>query len=260
MKRVILWCIALCVSASGYGQKQSSPQRMQVSEATVPDQMSKSLIDRIVNVNLQIDSLNCDIRREYQEFSNQKFYTDKKFRKDSLTNIEKKKVALQKKIDESKVIITSLENEYKAVDNISEYYEKGNIDSLYIHADQMTLIIHKKICGEKYPKVIDDLQVLLECAESLKKMYDEKQNKTCIQRLKGVRKCDTKELLEGFLLVQKDVTDEVNSWIKNEAHTLYSLVIFRRYLYNNYGITLDSDFPYLSAKVIEMVKLPTVNK
>lgn len=254
--------IAIYVVVSGYAQthKQSNPQRQQVSAKSVVMQRPKSLIKRIADINHQIDSLNNDIHREYQGFNEQKFYTDTKLRKDSLANLEREKEALQKMIDENKAMVTSLEKEYQAVDSILEYYEKGNIDTLYAHVDLMTLHIHKKIFGESYPRVMDDLQILLECAALFDKEYDEEQNKTCIQNLNDVRQCDTKDLLEGFLLVHKDVADEVNSWIKDEEHTLYSMVMFRRYLYNNYGVTLDADFPYLSAKVVEMVQLPSPTK
>ena len=259
MKRLFLLIITIGVVLFGNAQKVKNVGTG-LRQKTVKAQTLDAVLGSIDNINHQIDSLKDFIHSEYQGYNTQKLYTDKKFRNDTLANIDREKEALQNKIKEDISIVYSLKEEYKSVDRLREFYDKGNIDTLYAHADQITLCIHKKIFGNDYPKIMDDLQVLLECAELLAQGYDEKKNKASIQNLKGVRQCDTKELLEGLLLVQKDVSDEVNSWIKDEEHTLYSLVMFRKYLFNNYGITLDADFPYLSAKVTEIVKLPSSAK
>ena len=261
MKRICILLISMGMVSLGNAQKVRHERRQPRQESVKAETQSpETILAGIVCINQQIDSLKGSIHREYNGFSTQKLYTDEKFRNDSLASIDKEKESLKNKIKDDTCVINSLKEEYKAVDRIREYYEKGNIDTLYAHADLMTLHIHKNIFGDSYPKVMDDLKILLECTDLFAKEYDDKQNKTHIQNLKEVRQCDTKEQLEGFLLVHKDITDEVNSWIKDEEHTLYSMMMFRRYLYNNYGITIDADFPYLNAKVIEILKLPSPTK
>lgn len=234
--------------STNFGQKTKKPQ--------TPD----AIFGGIATINHQIDSLKGLIHSEYNEYATQKLYTDERFRNDSLASIETEKAAMQNKLNEDTCVINSLKEEYRAVDRIRDYYKKENIDTLFAHSDLTTLSIHKQILGEDYPKVMDDLHILLGCLDLLTKQYDEKGNKTLIQNLERVQQCDIKEKLEGFLLVQKDVTEEVDVWVKNGEHTLYGFVAFLRQIHNNYGITLDTDLPFLFAKVVEMIKLPSSTK
>lgn len=262
MKKIFVLFIAINVGTLGYAQesKRNDSQLMQKSGHGNPQQKSGNLTWRIVDINHQIDSLKNEIHEEYQKYSNQKLYTDEKFRNTDFAELETEKEVLRTRIIELNHDIDSRKKECQSVDRIWEYYENGNIDTLFAHADTLSLQIHKKIFGKGYPKVMDDIQTLLECADLLTKEYKEGQNSFGLQNLRGVQQCETKEYLDGLLSVQKDITDEVNSWIRDEEHTLYSMVMFRNYLYNNYGISLDVDFPYLFGKVIEKVEQPTTKE
>lgn len=243
MKKIVLLLIIINIVSLGYAQE--------------------SLIERISDINQKIDCLKKDIQGKYQEFCDQKLYTDEKTRNAAFDELEKEKEALQIQIKKLNHDIDSLKEEYQAIDKIREYYESYDIDSLFIHANPIVLNTHKKIFGDGYPKVIkviDDLQILLECADLLKGGYDEAKNSSEREKLKGVQDCKAKEHLDILLSEQKDITDEVNSWIKEEKHTIYSMMTFQREMHSAYGISLDTDFPYLYGKIVEKLELTTTKE
>ena len=258
MKKIFLLSIALSIVAVGYAQNPKQPQK------------SKELTEQIADINKQIANINKlkedlkkDIDTEYEKYKTPDniIYTDKKQQENAFAELDKEKDSLRIRITELNHDIDSLKEGYKAVDKIREYYERDSIDALFVHADLMTLHIHKEILAKDCPKVMDDLQTLLECADLLTKGYEQDKNSSGRKKLEDVRQCDTKDNLDALLCAQKDITDEVESWIKkDEEHTLYSMAVFLNNLYINYGVSLDVEFPYLYGKVVETVELPSTKK
>ena len=235
-------------------------QPKQMSASMTSQKLSENLIGRIHTINSQIDSLKRDIHNEYLEYNGQMLYTDINTQKSTFSEISKKNDSLRTCIEEINNEIEQLKINDSSIDKIRAYYENSIVDSLFAHVDPSSLKVHKRILGSDYPKVMDDLQVLLESAEMLKKVYEASQNSALLQKLKIIQPCKNQEYLDGLLSVQKEITDEVNSWIMNEEHTLYNMVLFRTYLYNNYGISLHEDFPYLANMVIEKVRIAIIPK
>lgn len=262
MKKIFLLYIGLTTVLHGYAQesKITNQQIVQTSIFLSSLHRTVEITDRIHSINNQIDSLRKDIHKEYLEYSKQQLYTSGKYQNDAFLKIKEESHSFQNRIKEIEHEIDSLNKENMSVDRIREYYEKNSIDSLYIHVDLSTLMTHKKMLSPEYPTIIDDLQILLESGDLLKKEYNEKRNSSKQQEMRSVKQCKTKEYLEGLLSVQKDISEEVDNWIKDEEHTLYSIIMFRTYLFNNYGVSLDADYPYLSDKVIKKVALPFKNK
>ena len=262
MKKIFLLYIGLITVLHGYAQESKITNQQIVQTSIFPSSLHRTveLTDRIHSINNQIDSLRKDIHNEYLEYSKQQLYTSGKYQSNVFLKIKEDSHSLRNGIKEIDHDIDSLQTENMSVDRIREYYEKNSIDSLYIHVDLSTLMTHKKILSPEYPIIINDLQILLESGDLLKKEYNEKRNSSKQQEMKGVKQCKTKEYLEGLLSVQKDISEEVDNGRKDEEHTLYSITMFRIYLYNNYGVSLDADFPYLSDKVIDKVELPFKNK
>ena len=240
MKKIVLLLIVINIVSLGYAQD--------------------SLIVRISDINQKIDGLKNDIQEKHQEFRKQKLYTDKKTRDAIFDKLEKQKEGLQSQIKGLSAETDSLKKGLEVVDKLREYYETNNIDSLFIHADPLSLQTHRTILGEDYPKVINDLQILLECADLLRSGYDKVKNSSKREVLKSVQNCKTKEHLDILLSEQKDLTDEVNNWMKVEKHTIYSMVTFQREMHSAYGISLDADFPYLYRKIVEKLELNTTKK
>ena len=257
MKKIFALLIAINAVVLGYSQEEQRTglRSMQSLEPQTAEHTSEELVRRIRSVNHQIAQLKSDIITEYQGYNKDKLYTDENARNADFNKLEKEKTSLRNQIKEIDQSIQSLNDEYQAVERIREYYEKGNIDTLFNHTDLLSLQIHKKIFGAEYPKVMDELLILLECAGLLKQEYNLMRKSSGRKRLKDVQQCKTKEYLDGLLSIQEDITNEVSSWIKDEEHTFYDIVLFRNYLYNNYAISFDVDFPYLYKKIIERIEL-----
>lgn len=262
MKKIFVIFIMLNVVSTGYAQdaKRTDSQQQHNSESLNSQRTFDGLTGRIADINSLIDNLKKDIEEEYQKYSSTEMYTNEKTRDADFATLGAEMESLRILEKELNHDIDFLKNEYQAVDRIRKYYENSNIDSLFAHADLMSLQIHKNIFGVEYPKVMDNLQILLECADLLEHKYDSKKKELGRQKLKDVPPCETKEYLDGLLAVQEDITDEVDSWTKDEEHTLYSMTKLRNYLYNNYEISLEIDFPYLYNKVIENVELPIIKE
>lgn len=224
-----------------------------VSVPADANEEENDLSAKINEIENLIESLKTEIHSMYLNYREQPLFSDKKFQSESFKGLEKEKADLLIRIKNIKDSIVVLEEKCKWVDRLREHYEKGNVDTLIVQSDLVSLRVHKSILGKNYPKVMDDLQTLLEAEELLTKGYDAKQNQKYIQNLENVQQCERKEYLIGLLQVHKDITDEVNNWMAKEEHTLYSMAVFQNYLINNYGVALDTDYPWLATKIRETV-------
>lgn len=272
MKRIVL-LLALGIAASGYAQNPSKflfPQKHEKSQNMLNLKNKKNdehpkkhaethaaavppIYDwaqcRIDDINQQIYSLRNEIDKEYQKYITQ----------DSLlAQIESETDSLR--IDtvpppaQTKAVKKKVRHKEINTGRLSAYYNTNSIDTLFAHADLESLKFHKQMLGEGYPKVMDTLQLLLECRQLLSQEFDADKNTAGLKKLESVQKCGAKTRLERLLQYYKDVTDEVNYWVSNEVHTLYSMTMFFDALYNGYTVFLDKDFPYLDSKVQESMK------
>lgn len=240
MKRIFVFFAVVNAVLLGYAQKPENSS-------------SDKLKAKIDNINQQIGDLKTEIESVYQNYSNKKVYSDDKTRNDSFAKLQEESESLRKQLRQLNCDIDSLQKEYMVVDNLREYYQNGNIDSLFSHADKESLAIDKRILGSDYPKVIDELQILLDYGELLRKEYKAEQASQ-LWKLDEVDPCATKERLSELLSVQKDITSEVEYWIKDERHTLYDFVKFRNTLLEYYSVSIETDFPYLAGKVFEKLE------
>lgn len=230
-------------------QEAKTKEGKPVNSAPEGDDLSAKIID----IENQIESIKAEIHSLYLSYSEQPLFSDKKHQTEAFAKIDKEKADLRTRINRINDSIAALEEKYQWMERLRDYYEEGTFDALIVQSDLVSLKIHKSILGKNYPKVMDNIQTMLEAAELLTKGYDAKQNQKYVQSLKNVQECERKEYLIGLLQVHKDITDEVNSWLAKEEHTLYSMAIFQNYLLNNYGVALDADYPWLAAKVREAV-------
>lgn len=208
---------------------------------------------KIIDIESRIESIKAEIHSLYLSYSKQQLFSEKKYQAEAFAKLENEKADLRIRINSINDSINDLEEKNKWVESLRDYYERVNVDSLIVQSDLVSLKIHKSILGKKYPKVMDDLQAMLEAAELLTQGYDEKQNQKYVQILKNVQQCERKEYMMGLLQVHKDITVEVNNWLAKEEHTLYNMTVFQNYLFNNYDVALDTDYPWLAAKVRESV-------
>ena len=217
-------------------------------------------IDKINNhlKNNELDSANNQIKhlkkiinnryKEYKEDKDNKLYTDEQYRQIYFKVWAEKKASLLRHISMLKDTIETAKTELH--DSVSS----TPIDTLFSHCNPISLRVYKQIFGENYPSVMDELQILLECSEALKKKYDEEQIQTCLQKCQRVRECPTKEYLEEILPLYKDITEEVDKWLLDNDHSLYSMAIEIDVINDNYGVDLESDFPFLANKIRETVQ------
>lgn len=216
-------------------------------------QKYKDIANNIDNITTQIDSLKIGIHDQYIKYCDLSPYTNKKTLENALKELDIKKDALRNRIIELNDSIITVDKECQRILSIRYYYENGNIDSLFIHADLTSLQIHKQLLGKEYPKIMDDLQILLECRNIMTNSYDARQNNVHLEKIEKVESCETKDYLKGLLLIHKDITDEVYNWLREEKHSLYSMAVFSKLLNDNYGISLEEDFIYLFDMVTEAV-------
>lgn len=276
MKRIVL-LLALGIAASGYAQNPSKflfPPMHEKSQNMLNPKNKKndehpkkhaethaaavpSIYDwaqrRINDINQQIDSLRNEIDKEYQKYITQdSLLAQIESETDSL-RIDTVPPPAQTKVVKKKV-------RHKEIDidtgRLSAYYNTNSIDTLFAHADLESLKFHKQMLGEGYPKVMDTLQLLLECRQLLSQKFDAGKNSAGLRQLESVQDCGTKARLEKLLHYYKDLTDEVDYWVRKEAHTLYSMTVFYNRLNEYYGddIILNTDFPYLDKIVRDKVK------
>ena len=218
--------------------------------------------ERLANLSNQFNTLLQDIDADYQSYLKSDLYKklyagdkDKTFNEisETIRALEIKRQTLPSSID-------SLEARQKWVNEVRNYYSSTNIDVLYAHADLVSLSIHKQILGNNCPSVINELQVLLECAELIKNPYNAVQNSQGRKNLQGVRQCERKDYLLGLLDIYDMVSANVDTWINDKKCSLSDFITFYNYLQGEYGIDLDKDFPFLAERVRKAVVLPSQNK
>ena len=205
--------------------------------------------NEISDINKQIDSLEQEIHERYKQGKNNDLYNDEQYRQIYFAGLAKQKALLRNNITMLEAIIETSKTKLQWIETLRNYYSTTPIDTLFSHSDSTSLKVHKQILEKRYPKVMDELQILLECSEALKKKYDEEQIQTCLQKCQRVRECPTKEYLEGLLSLYKDINDEVALWLLDKDYSLYSMAIEIAYINDNFGIDLEFDFPYLANKI-----------
>lgn len=216
-------------------QKESIPTATQVAE-----------------VNQRVNALIKDIESLYSQYngmSDQWFKNEKDIKTKMQKEVKDLQEEQQKSINTANNSIETIKNEMKWIDELRAYYGNGSLDDLYRgdqqhpKADVSTLRLHMQLLGKDYPKKMDDLLEMAECASSINKEYNAALNKEYRNRLGKVAECDTKWDIDGLLAVHGDVKNEIDKW---NDRTLPGLMTLRRYLMNEYGVDLDKDFPVLA--------------
>lgn len=240
MKKIVF--LFLAMSAMMATHAQGLPYSNEIDK--INNHLKNNELD---SANNQIKNLKKIINNRYKEYKedkdNQLLYTNEQFRQYYFKEWAKKKASLLRRISMLKDTIETTKT--KIHDSVSS----TPIDTLFSHCNPISLRVYKQIFGENYPSVMDELQILLECSEALKKKYDEEQIQTCLQKCQRVRECPTKEYLEGLLSLYKDINDEVALWLLDKDYSLYSMAIEIAYINDNFGIDLEFDFPYLANKI-----------
>lgn len=218
---------------------------------------SGNLAHKTIDISNQIKSLTEEIHSNYEKYRKEPLYTNEKYRNRAFDSVH---IAIESIKLQLKVINDSIDiinNTYKSfTDKLRVLYTQTSIDSLYKHSDLVSLNIHKRILGNNYPKSIDALQTLLECNNSLRSEFNEKNHNILRQRLKNTTQCNTTKKLESILAPHKEITDEVNKWInnnKNSDNILFEMISFMDYIHREYNRILDVEYPYLYSKLKEAV-------
>ena len=214
-----------------------------------------NLEERILAINSQIELLKNEIHEDYMYFSGLQEFSDRQSSQHRLDELVSKKNALLNRISEVSNRNSILLEELKYVDDLRDYYENNLVDSLFLSSDLASLHLHKAVIGDDYPKVMDDLEMILECRELFDKEYNPSSNEECLNRIESLPSCQATDRVKDLLIVHKDVTNEVASWIRQSGHSLLEMVRFQKRLEDFYGVSLDSDYPYLADAVRRVVQL-----
>lgn len=220
----------------------------------VTDDPVANLVTIMMDISQRLDALNDSIDSVYKRYNDNKLFSDKEYRNNVFAKLDNEIRTLRAKEDSLNVVIVNGERKLQWVDKLRAYYEDTDIDTLYAHSDLVSLDTHIKILGTSHPKVMDELKVLFEGKQLLFRKMDPTGNAKARNNLKKVRDCDSKEYLDGLLAVHKEVTEEVEKWLRENNHGMYDAQLLYRRIDNNYGVSLDTDFPYLAGKVREKVK------
>ena len=210
--------------------------------------------NEIGDINKQIDSLEQEIHERYKQGKNNDLYNDEQSRQIYFAGLAKQKALLRNNITMLEAIIETSKTKLQWIETLRNYYSTTPIDTLFSHSDPTSLKVHKQILEKRYPKVIDELQILMECSDALKNEYNEKRNQSCLHNLQKVQNCRSKEYLEGVLQVQLAITEEVDNWISKEEYSLYDIFKLADKLYKDYEVDLESDFPFLANKIRGIVQ------
>lgn len=149
--------------------------------------------------------------------------------------------------------IEAIQNYNKWIDDLRVYYTNSPVDMLFAQSDTLSLRVHKQILGQNYPKRMDDLIKMHECANLLNQEFNKSYVGDAVQTIKGVINCSTKWKIKKLLDNYATISDEVDKWIATEEPTLYNMMAFRKKLNENYNINIDDDYPYLAAKIRQKV-------
>lgn len=211
-------------------------------------------------INQRADALIKDIDSLYLKYDtmDDKWFQDKKKTKGKMDEVKGQQTAQQNRIKEANDNIENIKEEMKWIDELRAYYENGTLDDLYkgdaLHpcANVTTLQLHMRLLGKNYPKKMDDLMLMAECANSVKGEYNAARNNDYRNRLDKMTECDTKWTIDGLLAVHGEIKEEVDKW---DSHTLMGFMTFRKYLMNEYGVDLDADFPFLAEQARKKIEL-----
>ena len=234
MKKTTILIIVLALTISCFSQSD----------------FQKKILEKDKKICELQNELQRDIHNEWQKIKNDSLIKNPK---DCYEKLNKEKAKWN---DSIKTIQTRINNLKKDswVEDLRKYYQNGKIDQLYAHADLLLLSTHKDILGENYPKKMDSLEVLLKCSELFKNKYNANDNKAYQEKLKEVSECETKNSLQYLLSQQKDITDEVDEWIKDEKkHTLFGMKMFYNEIEDGYKVSFEEDYPYLAQIVRDKV-------
>lgn len=214
-----------------------------------------NLTKNIVEINEKIANLKKEIGMEYDKYAKEKFYSDKNYQTATFDSLDKDIKSLERQIKAINDSVAAMKKENDTfMEKLKYFYSDTNIENLYGKADLVSLEIHRTILGRDYPKVMDELIILLQCSNSFSQKYNEKENSQCLQQLKSVRQCNLKDSLEYLLLSYKEVSDEVENWKKSDReHSLYSMMSLLSYVKREYNRQIDKEYPYLFASLRESV-------
>lgn len=225
-------------------------------------------IDEVDALCRRVDSLTQRIMDKYATYTNDTVYYDLLYKKVEILGIGKsvqektfKEIAtelktLRTRIKEKNDSVQFINKEIAWVDTLPAYYASHNLDELFEVTDFQILDVHRgvlSVLGKAVPASIVQLQFMHESADLLKREYDAKATKECLELLKKVPDCTKKKELQWLLETHSSVTSETNAWIGDGKSSLYDLMDFRKYLKDYYGVDLEKHYPFLAVKTRKTV-------
>lgn len=239
MRRILIIIAALstAIIANAQNKEPNALDSIKDKMSALTEQV-QSLYNDIAELNKYVNK-DANFRKVYQNPEDS--FNELKEERDNL--IEEIKGINTEKID--------IENEQHWIDTLRTYYENGSLDDLYPHADTLTLRVHKQLLGKNYPKKLDDLLVMVECANLLKVEYDASRNENHRKRLSNVAESDMKWIIDGLLAAHEKVKKNVDNWTD---YSLMGFITFRKSLQNELGVLLDT-FPFLAEQARKKVEL-----
>lgn len=249
MKRIIILLVMMTVAFAAWAQTPSkNPQ-----------------IDEIDALCRQVEGLTQRIKIKYMTYINDTVYYNllyktelfgKSVQEKTFKELEAELKSLRTQIKEKNDSIQFIKQEIAWVDTLPHYYASHNLDKLFEDTDFQILDAHRevlRVLGKAVPSAIAQLHYMHESADLLKREYDEKATQECLGLLKNVPDCTKKKELQWLLETHSAVTSETNSWIGNDEHTLYELMVFRKYLKDYYEVDMENHYPFLAEKARKTV-------
>lgn len=241
-KFIFVFLLAVSIAVSGHGQIRSSSQTLQR-----PDK--NKLRDEIETINRQVEALKNAIQEDLKYYKQNPIYGDAKVRNLAVRDLNAEIEKLKCRADSLSLDLAELEEALQMTDKIlRDYYEK-DIDSLYELSNMRSLQIHKQMLEGEPPQIMNDLEILFACLDLLENECDETKIAGGLEQLEKVRECYTKKYIRALLIWQKTIAGEVNHWLQGDDHSWFALALFRGKLYEDYGVNLDIDYPYLASEV-----------
>lgn len=253
---VLLFLLSLSMAALAQGHKVTKmPPTSPTKNGT-----NGSTATQVDNLNQRIDILLKDINSMYNVYDemDDKWFKEKKDKQKKMEEVKTQQGDQRTRNEKAVDSIKEINAQMEWIRNLRDYYEKGSLDDLYRgdnlhpHADTLTLGLHKQLLGENYPKKIDDLMLLAECASLLEKEYNEGRNQEYRNRLAKMDDCKTKRDLDDLLDIHGDIKEDVDKW---EDYSLKGYTEFKEYMRTEYGRELDVNFPFLAEQARKKVEL-----
>jgi len=232
----------------------------QTSKTNPRNEKKEPLSSQVKTLNQHIDDLIRDVDLLYSVYDGMedKWFKDNKKKIEKIDGVKGQQKKQNDTINQVNDSINTIEKEMEWVNELRAYYENGTLDDLYkgdaMHpsANVTTLRLHMQLLGKNYPKKMNDLMLMAECANSLNVEYNAARNNEYRTQLGKMTECDTKWAIDGLLAVHGDIKNEIDKW---DGHTLMDFMTFRKYLMNEYGVELDVDFPFLAEQARKKVEL-----